>query len=1167
MDFVFLGEKMGKTSIKYKLGIDLGTASIGLVAYELDTNDNIKGIAHIDGYIFREPIEPKKKVTENSIRTSFRLRRRQIERKAKRLKKLVYLANSIGIKKEDVEKIYSDKIHKLRAKAINEKIELPEFIKVLFHIVKNRGYKGNLKNKGDISKSIELTENKLKEYCVETIGQLEYKLKQESKEDNKYINQWKKISKDGTYIYRKNIEDEFEKIWNTQEQYHNELKQIYKINNQNYFPEYKNRKEITLKEAFKSAIFYQRPIKWDIETIGNCILEPQEKRASTAHPIFQKYRIWDVINNIEVKNYKTKQSRNLTQEEKTKYFDFINDKIDKYNQAYEMPYKEIYKNFNIDTMVEKFNIDTRRKDSDKGIKANKTKKVFQENNLLESFENLNSKEQEILIEFLSCITDFDSILDNDDEYIMEFLNNYIYKIVKNQNEGDINKVLSFIDKIKNCLDNPKSTLYKLEKNRKPYSVKALINIVSRLESGENKEEIINTYKKEKIVLNKLLPFNKVKTNNILVDRPLREFKRTLNYAIHKLGGNPKSITIELSRDLKKSLSMRNFLDKEMSSNRDKTQKIIKELQSFGVIETSQNIFRYRLWKEQEHKCVYCGQEINQFKCYNEKETEIDHIIPQSCGGEDKYSNFVLVHSNCNLKKGENTPYLASKQNKVDYEFVENFADKLEQIAKTIKKKPVGNKWIEPLEKKELVDKIDNLTTEKSIEQLRDSFTETQLHSTSWITKIVLDWCKNITEDVIPSYGSLTGYLRNCWVTNLILPKVRIAENQKLYNEYNKEINTQIWEALNTKSISFGDIDKDSELYKSFEKYKKTYLEKNPTTRKEEKVIFQEFKKEYRKNKEYIFYKRCDHRHHIVDAAVIGLVTRSLMQKANTYYTKNGTLYEVVNNKTSEIKDEFRPENPYKQLNDTLQKYLINYVVWNKPDRLPSKEICNESAYGIIEKDNNKYLVQRYPLQHLLKNIKTLEDLKNKIDEIIVGVAIKKSIKEQLEQRISQGLSLEDALLGKKEDMKDGIYFNGNKIKKIKCVYKEKALMTYKDGVDVEVKNQKNKIYKVYRNGGYACMDFNKNTFQKTELVPLHKYLKEYKDKSIPKNIIRVFANDIVYDKKEKMFYKVKSFHNEQGLICNKLNSTLKDAKGFPNIKNIILIKDRNIIRQIKQNGK
>lgn len=712
-----------------------------------------------------------------------------------------------------------------------------------------------------------------------------------------------------------------------------------------------------------------------------------------------------------------------------------------------------------------------------------------------------------------------------------------------------------------------STLTKLEKSRKSYSIKVLKNIVKSLNNGENKEDIINSYIKEKHTeSNNLLPFNEIKTNNILIDRPLREFKRTINYAIHKLGGNPKTITVELSRDLKKSLSMRNFLYAEMIANQQRTKKISEELHSFGIVDTPQNIFRYRLWEEQKHECIYCGQTISCSQFYNEKETEIDHIIPQSCGGPDKYSNFVLVHSKCNLQKGDNTPYLAGKENKVNYDVVEKFANKLKEKAKSIKQRKVGEEHFERLEKKELLQKIDNLTTKKSIEKLRDIFTETQLQATSWITKRVLDWCKNIAEDVIPSYGGLTGYLRKYWATNLVLPKVRIKEKQELYNEYDKQIDTEVWKILNTKTITLENIDKKSELYKYFEKYKESFLEKYPTTKKEEIEIFQEFKKEYRKKKDFIFNKRCDHRHHIVDAAVIGLVTRSLMQKANEYNSKNGTLYDIIDKKTGEIKEEFKPEIPFKQLNDVLQKYLTNYIVWNKPDRLPSKEICNELPYGIKEKDNKQYLVQRYPLNHLLKNIKTLEDLKNKINEIVVDDTIKKSIIQQLETRISQGLSLEDALLGKKEDTKDGIFFNGNKIKKIKCIYKERALMTYKEMVDVGVKNQKNKLYKVYRGGGYACMDFDEKTKLKKELVPMHKYLKEYKNKFIPQGIVRIFANDIIYDKKTKEFYKVKSYHNEQGLICNKLNTTLNDMKTFKDIKDIVLINDRNIIKQIKQNG-
>lgn len=53
--------------MKYRLGIDLGTSSLGLAAYELDQHDNIKNLAYIDEVIFREPINPKDFTTLNSI--------------------------------------------------------------------------------------------------------------------------------------------------------------------------------------------------------------------------------------------------------------------------------------------------------------------------------------------------------------------------------------------------------------------------------------------------------------------------------------------------------------------------------------------------------------------------------------------------------------------------------------------------------------------------------------------------------------------------------------------------------------------------------------------------------------------------------------------------------------------------------------------------------------------------------------------------------------------------------------------------------------------------------------------------------------------------------------------------------------------------------------------
>jgi CRISPR-associated endonuclease Csn1 len=70
--------------MKYRLGIDLGTSSMGVAAFGLDENNEIKDLIYLDSYIFGEPVVPKTMVTTNTDRRGARLTRRQIERKAKR---------------------------------------------------------------------------------------------------------------------------------------------------------------------------------------------------------------------------------------------------------------------------------------------------------------------------------------------------------------------------------------------------------------------------------------------------------------------------------------------------------------------------------------------------------------------------------------------------------------------------------------------------------------------------------------------------------------------------------------------------------------------------------------------------------------------------------------------------------------------------------------------------------------------------------------------------------------------------------------------------------------------------------------------------------------------------------------------------------------------------
>ncbi len=61
--------------------------------------------------------------------------------------------------------------------------------------------------------------------------------------------------------------------------------------------------------------------------------------------------------------------------------------------------------------------------------------------------------------------------------------------------------------------------------------------------------------------------------------------------------------------------------------------------------------RSNIIKRDSGMCQYCGG--------NGKELTIDHVIPLSMGGEDSWGNCVACCKECNNKKGNRTPRIAS----------------------------------------------------------------------------------------------------------------------------------------------------------------------------------------------------------------------------------------------------------------------------------------------------------------------------------------------------------------------------------------------------------------------------------------------------------------------------------------------------------------------------
>ncbi len=1156
--------------MKYRLGIDLGTSSLGLAAYELDENDNIKNLAYIDEVIFREPIKPDKMITLNSERRSKRLARRQQARYVKRIKKVIHVLKLLGVTKQDMQKLEKRDVFELRVRALREKITIPEFAKVILHVAKHRGYKGDL-SEGTVSKNIEVTE-KLMTDKTKTLSEVWLERKKEAEKTGEA---WVKISESGTFIHRKDVEDEFYKIFDKQAEFYPELNKVFPLTNENFFPDLIGKNEATYREMLFSSIFYQRPIKWKLETVGKCRFEDNEYRASTAQTVFQKYRIAKVLKDLRIINKKTKEERTLTIDERQKAFDNICDSIEQYDKENGTLSKTMLAaKLNVDEKLYKFNLAYIEDASVRGLKCLTSEKVFYNFNVLDDWRKLSEIQQEMVLEFFTNITKYIDIQENSDISIKS----QIWELTKNINgktEADKEKVFEFVKLLKDK-EIYKESGFKIENKRSNYSVKALKKLTEAhlIDDRPEYDIIQELYPKSSEKRYVLRSIDEIKIGNPVIDRALVQLERSLKFAIQKLGGNPYEIVIELSREMKQSLAKRNETQTRNNNTEKKRLEAVKELNSFGIVATPGNIEKQLLWQELQEfnggRCPYCGVELGSGKVFSGN-TQIDHIIPQGQGGANIYSNKVLCCNSCNLEKGKRTPYLWSNASDlIKYETVTlDFAKKLAEKAYANRKNSTVDMYHGT---NTLTAKANNLKTKESLDNLLDDFAERQNAQTAWIGRIVLEWTKDICDRVYASQGQLTAYMREELGLATLLPEIRIAEGKDIYNLEDKVIDKKLWEKLFKGHCNLDYLDKEildteewklqSKIRTAYEAYQKYREEQTPNLSSSNEELWNDFISDLLHSSELMYNKRCDHRHHIVDACTIGLCTYHLIAEANRWTGKNGGLR--LKKKYTGEKKKFDVANLTDfSLRNELKKRLMNYTVWHKPDHYPAGNLFKELAYNMKEIEGKKRLIIRKDVETLLKD-------KDKKVEWFNKSIYSKTMKKLLAEA--------------KKNKQTEVYFRGKKVKNVLVI----SANSYRENLDkkIEIANKNNPDkphVKYYQNEGYACCDFDKKNGRRINVIPQHVY-EQIKNQPIPDNVIRVYANDIIYDKKTKQFYVVKIFKERDGMFMrevtdaiiqitvesvdietNKIKTTKQDnLVNRGSFKDLVLIRNRQDIAKIKK---
>lgn len=986
--------------MEYRLGIDLGTSSVAVVA--ISTQQDQRGQTELERvvwqrvHIFSEPLDNKKGtlVPKKQDRRIARQRRRQLQRRSRRIRKVAHLAPLLGLKpisqaeqRQFDKKTYQANGQKLpylayvRAKAATEKVALDELFRVFLKLTKKRGYSGGFKVKsnkdaGVVKTGADLLEDKLGD---QTLGEFLFeRLKQglptRLKVDHTYQSQ------PNLFALREHLEAEFEHLWQVQSQFHPVL------NTRVNCPI--TQQEKPLKQLFFSAIFAQRPLKPFTDKIGQCDLEPTHARSPKAQMAAQAFRIEQMLANLRVGQGANAES--LAAEQKIVIRELLNQKATvKFKQIYAALKKAGFPLPN----GKRFSIHRAQKDE---LQGNTTLAGFRSLKLLKQWQALSEKHQVQVINFLSELGSPEQL--DDKQWHTKFVTQASVdkEPAKQQSRVFEREMIDFINLM---IDTKKfdrlSKMLHFEGGRSAYSIKALKALTDYMlqhqcDASKAIEKCYPTQIDSKTQRQDSLP-RPEKTGNAVVDIALKQLHTVVNDCIDNLGCLPAEVIVETSREIKNSVSKRNEIEVRNNKQARYKQKIMEAILANNGVPMPSNILKYELWEQQNEKCPYCNNNISVEQVLSGAESNYEHIIPRSKSRIGlKRSEIILAHRDCNSLKGDDLPLIAFAGDEDRIRSIHNMADHLE------KKKQKRKAQLLRLD-----DQV-GLLTDESV----SGFSDWQHHDTSWIAKLALQYLQHIVEKnkITATKGQVTAMMRRTLGLDTVIPEQRFVEGKAVFLERDKLLAND-----------------------DFLRYKAFYEGHRWDGRPEDLPARLE--------------KRKDHRHHLIDAFSIALCNRSFIQRVTKKHQQH---YEAALAKGEKANQQFLLKSMRKMLGQELAYFkprekavgLIQSAhITHRPDHNLAGRFYQEAAYNrVVDEEQDKLrLTIRKPLTELAvkgNSEKTRKNLEN-----IVSHQIKSIVLKAFEQRLQSGLKPEEIF---QQPVMQDIYGDPRPILRVKVYYDKSA---------------------------------------------------------------------------------------------------------------------------------
>ena len=913
-----------RKSRPWRLGLDLGTNSLGWCAFDLKTGEDGRqhpvGIRRMGVRIYTDGRDPQSGASlaqeRRGPRGVRRRRDRYLDRRADLLKALVKL----GLMPADAiqrKKLEGLDPWRLRGEGLDRKLSLPELGRAIFHLNQRRGFKSNRKAERGGEKKNEAEELGMKAAAkalgaiigpdkanARTLGEYLYKKFRAEQVDGTWMPKTHALA--GTvrsrprveqnrnvyefYPTRQMIETEFTVLWDAQAKHHPEL-------------------TAEARAELQDIVFYQRPLR-PVDP-GPCTLDEEEdlskrdRRAPLALPIQQDFRILQELANLELFGRDNPSIRKrLTIAQRDKLYEAL-------KRSEKVTFKRMYRLLDLEERWD-FNLRSEQRDHLKGDLV--SVRLARESAFGPRwFEGLREQEGDAIVRRL---------LDEEDENELHRFAIETWGLPPDAAEivaatplpdGYGNLGLKALKKIVPILRDRAD-----EKDGGPVRYSDAVQLAgyhhhSDFRTGELLPEL--TYYGEALK-RYTAPVTSAAASaderehgrlaNPTVHIGLGQLRKTINALIEKYGP-PEEIVVELTRDLKRSQEERDEVQKRQTENQKRNDFRRQGIEDLRRATPSWKpprdaMLRLRLWEELDADnavnrcCIYSGKPISRTMLFS-NEVEIEHILPFAQSLDDSPSNLTLSLARANRDKGNRTPYDAfhADTGRYDWNAIMLRVNALprskqwrfrEDAIGLVKDRVLREKAKYGGElPKEALDDIDNAS----------GFLARQLIDTAYLSRVTRQYLWQICDAnktwVIP--GQMTALLRRKWGLNSLL----------------------------------GDNN--------------------------------------RKN-------RADHRHHAIDAYVTGLTDRSMLQKIQKAH---GTTRERI------IDDMPDPWDGYR---DELEAALKRIVVSHRPDHgvdpkrtdgdakrpsTTSGRLHEETAYGLVAdpKKEGGNVTARKPIDALSEN--------------------------------------------------------------------------------------------------------------------------------------------------------------------------------------------------------